>query len=153
MPTLWERLRSKYTVDQNGCWVANHVSPNGYGYVRVAGETRTGHSLTWEIMSGRRYRKSGKLELDHICRNRGCWNPWHLKPATRQENAITRELVTQVHPLREMITHCPQGHPYSEENTYMYKGARNCRECGRQKWRRLHPPGWKILRGKNNASN
>jgi len=26
-------------------------------------------------------------------------------------------------------THCPQGHPYSEENTYWNKGHRQCRTC------------------------
>jgi hypothetical protein len=31
------------------------------------------------------------------------------------------------------ITHCPKGHPYDEENTYVDKrGKRNCRECVRQ---------------------
>lgn len=29
-------------------------------------------------------------------------------------------------------THCPKGHPYSDENTYKSKGARRCRECHRQ---------------------
>lgn len=28
-------------------------------------------------------------------------------------------------------THCPQGHPYDEENTLHYKGYRHCRECMR----------------------
>jgi 5-methylcytosine-specific restriction endonuclease McrA len=26
-------------------------------------------------------------------------------------------------------THCPKGHPYDGENTYWYKGARQCRTC------------------------
>jgi hypothetical protein len=26
-------------------------------------------------------------------------------------------------------THCPQGHEYSEKNTYFYRGARYCRTC------------------------
>lgn len=33
------------------------------------------------------------------------------------------------------VTHCPQGHPYSLENTYIYPGERKhrgCRECGRR---------------------
>ena len=29
-------------------------------------------------------------------------------------------------------THCPEGHPYDEENTYITpRGSRNCRACGR----------------------
>lgn len=26
-------------------------------------------------------------------------------------------------------THCPQGHEYTSENTYLYRGLRNCRRC------------------------
>lgn len=33
------------------------------------------------------------------------------------------------------VTHCPEGHPYNAENTYVYPGDRKhrgCRECGRR---------------------
>lgn len=30
-------------------------------------------------------------------------------------------------------THCPQGHPYSPDNTYMYGNRRNCRVCARER--------------------
>jgi ribosomal protein L37AE/L43A len=30
---------------------------------------------------------------------------------------------------RTKKTHCPKGHPYSEENTYWYKGKRHCIIC------------------------
>jgi hypothetical protein len=26
-------------------------------------------------------------------------------------------------------THCPRGHEYSHDNTYLYKGTRSCRQC------------------------
>lgn len=32
-------------------------------------------------------------------------------------------------PSNEQKTHCPKGHPYDEENTYLYRGRRNCRRC------------------------
>ncbi|QHJ86404.1 HNH endonuclease [Gordonia phage Kuwabara] len=32
-------------------------------------------------------------------------------------------------------THCPQNHPYSEENTYRYRGRRHCKECSRARFR------------------
>lgn len=41
-------------------------------------------------------------------------------------------------------THCPRGHPYSEENTYINpsRGSRSCRTCktqhNRESWRRTH---------------
>lgn len=34
-------------------------------------------------------------------------------------------------------THCPQGHEYNEENTYVWRGSsRRCRACGREAKRR-----------------
>lgn len=32
-------------------------------------------------------------------------------------------------------THCPRGHEYSPENTYVYRGSRACRACNRAKAR------------------
>lgn len=37
---------------------------------------------------------------------------------------------------RRENAHCPEGHEYTEENTYQYpKGHRECRQC-REKWQR-----------------
>jgi hypothetical protein len=36
-------------------------------------------------------------------------------------------------------THCPEGHEYNEENTYITKkGKRNCRTCNRERNRELY---------------
>lgn len=34
-----------------------------------------------------------------------------------------------------LITHCPSGHPYTLENTYVYRGGRYCRHCARNRRR------------------
>lgn len=69
------------------------------------------------------------LQIDHLCRNKGCVNPDHLELVTTQEN--TRRRV-------EAKTHCKRGHKYTVETTYLefwpdgrYKG-RSCRACRRQ---------------------
>lgn len=43
---------------------------------------------------------------------------------------------------RPKATHCPQGHAYDEENTYMYRGSQHCKECRRghvRKWSKANP--------------
>ena len=61
------------------------------------------------------------LELDHLCRNRSCVNPFHADPVTHQIN-MSRGFWA-------MKTHCPQNHEYTPENTRMYQGKRICRSC------------------------
>ena len=65
------------------------------------------------------------LELDHLCRNPPCCNPEHLEPVTHAEN-MARYARTN--------THCGNGHEWTEENTYMFRGKRQCRGCNRERW-------------------
>lgn len=75
------------------------------------------------------------LQIDHLCRNRRCHNPLHLEAVTSAEN--TRRGLLGTKP-----THCPQGHPYDAENTFVRTKGRSvgswqCRECGKQASQRL----------------
>jgi len=55
------------------------------------------------------------LQLDHLCRNRCCVNPWHLDPVTNRTNSIRSSCTFVGANVRK--THCPNGHAYSFENT------------------------------------
>lgn len=68
------------------------------------------------------------MDLDHLCRNRGCVNPHHLEAVTHRENVMRGASFAAENRAK---THCPAGHPYDEANTYVYKGHGNTRRCCR----------------------
>jgi hypothetical protein len=62
------------------------------------------------------------VELDHLCRHRGCVNPAHLEAVTHAENMARGAYALK--------THCAHGHEFNDENTYRpLTGGRECRVC------------------------
>jgi hypothetical protein len=79
------------------------------------------HRIAWTLTHGEIV---DDLTVDHLCRNRVCCNPSHLRLLTNQENGRLNGNFIK--------THCPQGHKYVGENLYVCpKGHRRCRECAR----------------------
>jgi hypothetical protein len=101
-PVCWERRHARrhaewrarflaehrFTVDAaTGCWVwpvtgKSHYGPYARCYVAFKGDPYLPHLSMCETPSWDRPR----VELDHLCRNRACINPWHLEPVTAREN-------------------------------------------------------------------
>ena len=127
---LWDRLWAK--VDASGdCWewtaAKNHL---GYGQIGESGTRRLlmAHRAVWELLVGPIPRG---YDIDHLCRNPGCVNPDHLEPVTHAEN-MRRGFGFDV--WQKSKTHCPHGHEYTTENTYVNpKGSRECRTCKRSR--------------------
>lgn len=128
-----DRLADKFTVG-DGCWEwTAYRLPNGYGTFWTGTHKTTAHRAVYEALVGP---IPAALELDHLCRNRGCVRPDHLEPVTGKEN-VRRGVAGLVNGGRNRAkTHCPAGHGYSGDNLYTYKdGRRICRTCDRARKR------------------
>lgn len=78
-------------------------------------------------------------EIDHICKNRACVNPDHLRSVSHQVNVDNGDYKTN-HRNRTK-NHCKLGHELSGENLFISKnGSRQCKECrnARDKGRPRH---------------
>jgi hypothetical protein len=80
---------TRYVEEARGfsspCWIwqlkIHKVS--GYGIVRVAGRDKLAHRWSYEQQHGE---IPDGMQLDHLCRQRDCINPYHLEPVTPMEN-------------------------------------------------------------------
>lgn len=122
------RFWSKVALpDGNGCmiWLGAR-NEHGYGRFAVRSKYRRAHRISYEmnvgpILTG--------LSLDHLCSVRACVAPDHLEAVPQRVNVLRGQSFAAHHAAK---THCPQGHPYDEANTYHSPGgSRVCRACQR----------------------
>lgn len=117
-----------------GCWWwTGAKSRDGYARTYRPTGSRYAHRVAYELLMGP---IPTGLELDHLCRNRGCVNPDHMEPVTHVENVRRGTLGSVARLSAAAIDHCPHGHPYNEKNTYIkrpHNGRRythrHCRVC------------------------
>ena len=67
-----------------GCWPwTGYTLPDGYGRIGVSRRLVLTHRLSYELSTGE---IPAGMQIDHICHNRGCCNPQHLRLATQKQN-------------------------------------------------------------------
>ena len=131
-----ERFLEKISVSKvnfyegKPCWEWTAAKDSaGYGMFWL-NRLQGAHRVSYEYFNGK---IPEDLVINHKCRNRCCVNTQHLEVITNKEN-----IQIGICAMRNK-THCPQGHEYTEENTYHQpKGGRNCRICGRIKCRQYY---------------
>lgn len=123
---LMIELAKKVVVNEFGCWEwGKNIESKNYASFKVAAINKLlpAHRFSYEL-----YRRMVKreLEMDHLCRNPCCVNPWHVEPVTRAENL--RRVIPYMVGSQEPC--CYYGHPFTQENTIEQKwGQRLCRTC------------------------
>lgn len=125
----------EHTNQSGDCWTWDlQHDHNGYALVRLSNPRRTArvHRVLYEFLVGP---IPDGMELDHLCRNRGCVNPAHLEPVTHRENMLRGDTVAATN---ARATHCKHGHEFTAANTYWRPdGDRDCRCCRADRSRAL----------------
>lgn len=73
------------------------------------------------------------MTIDHLCRNRACFNPDHLEQVTNQTNILRGEGATATNARK---THCIRGHELVGTNLIASRtNGRSCRICRNERRR------------------
>lgn len=124
-PRFWRKVHVKPAT---GCWEWLASSTHdGYPLFNLSQPKRRelAHRVAFKALAGP---IPPALELDHVCRVRGCVNHRHLEAVTRRVNTL-RGATLSARNLAK--THCSKGHEFTAANTYKWRGKRNCRACNR----------------------
>ena len=101
-------------------------TPKGYGTVGGGSNKQYIHRLTWAEANGP---IPPGLEIRHSCDNPPCYNIEHLLLGTSADNHADMVARGRGHGRRSDMTHCIHGHEFTEENTYLWRGQKQCRAC------------------------
>ncbi|MGN6724146.1 MAG: HNH endonuclease [Marmoricola sp.] len=76
---FWQKVEKTET-----CWLwSGHINFGGYGKVTVNYKSQFAHRVSYQITKGE---IPDGMFVDHICHNRACVNPAHLRLATNKQN-------------------------------------------------------------------
>jgi len=82
---LWPKVKKDCP---NGCWEwTGSKRPQGYGRFRFNNRVTAAHRFSYELIHGV---IPDSMEIDHICLNKSCVNPAHLRIATHSDNQKNR---------------------------------------------------------------
>jgi hypothetical protein len=122
---FWPKVDTSAGPDECWPWAATR-RPDGYGLFRFDGRMGRAHRFSHLRFIGP---IPDGYEVDHLCKNPPCVNPAHLEAVPPIVNNYRSDSWAGRH---QRATHCPQGHPFDDANTYRPpSGGRQCRTCRR----------------------
>lgn len=127
---FWEKVSMPVIATDCWNWQATKSS-NGYGLFWINDKNKRAHRVAYEAIFGS---IPEELECHHICENKRCVNPFHIKLVTPIEHLE----LTPTHYSKQQKSRvcCMQGHAFTQQNTYVCtNGARVCRICHREELR------------------
>ena len=71
-----------------GCWEWTASKIQGHGRFGYSGNGYYAHRISYELANGP---IADGMQVDHICHNRGCVNPAHLREVTPKQNMENRQ--------------------------------------------------------------
>lgn len=122
------------TKPENDCQIwQGGVSKNNYPQAKIERRTTLVHNYIYRNFNEQEI-PEGMLVIAS-CGNKKCLAPQHLVLKNRKEHILTTDSVWAINARK---THCPKGHEYTEDNTFiMSSGARACIQCGKTGVKRL----------------
>ena len=122
-PVFWWRVEIR---SDDECWLwGQSTGSHGYGQTWDGRTVRLAHRVAWVLTFGE---IPTGMTVDHICRERKCCNPEHLRLLTNVQNASDNGFKGR--------THCLRGHEFTEANTRTNsRGHRTCKACDAVRWR------------------
>ena len=138
---FWEKVG--FHDDPTKCWLWLGTASTGshskqkYGYLRVDDKMVLVHHISYEMYYHVTIPKG--MTIDHVkargCVSTLCVNPYHLEMVTQKVNILRGDTQAAKHARQ---THCIYGHPFNEENTYVWHGGRCCIICSREGHRKRY---------------
>lgn len=123
---FWARVEVHHPA---GCW--EWIGPRGtrgYGQLFLNDKCFTAHRVAYALLIED---APGDMTIDHLCRNKRCVNPDHLRVVTSVENVLAGLAPTAQNARK---THCINGHEFTPDNVYQRPNRpteRGCRACRR----------------------
>ena len=143
--TLAEYFWNRVPYRGDGCWEwSGPFNSYGYGRIYFKRAAIMAHRASVIINDGIDAIPPG-MNVCHHCDNPRCVRRDHLFLGTQKENLLDGwrkgRMKSNARDYYSNITHCCNGHEFTDENTLLYKRkagtpTRNCRQCRRERQRK-----------------